>query len=88
MPILSSVLECMGYSYLVSQDQPRGHPPVDPSTLGGISPYITRLPQVLLQCNFQSVPDFTERVDLVMMHANYAVSVAFDSETPILCNNL
>ena len=48
MPILSSVLERMGYSYLVCRDQPRGHPSVDPSILGGISPYVTRLPQVLL----------------------------------------
>ena len=49
MPILSSVLKLMGYSYLVCRDQPRGVPSVDPSILGGISPYVTRLPQVLLQ---------------------------------------
>ena len=50
MPILSSLLDRMGYSYLVCREQPRGHPSVDPSTLGGISPYVTRLPQVLLHC--------------------------------------
>ena len=42
----------MGYSYLVCRDQPRGHPSVDPSTLSGISPYVTRLPQVLLHCTY------------------------------------
>ena len=55
MPILSSVLERMGYSYLVCRDQPRGVPSVDPSTLGGISPYVTRLPQVLLQLTMHQV---------------------------------
>ena len=44
----------MGYSYLVCRKQLRGVPSVDPSTLCGISPYVTRLPQVLLQCSFRS----------------------------------
>ena len=36
-----------GLYNLVCRDQPRGPPSVDPSTLGRISPYVTRLPQVL-----------------------------------------
>ena len=57
MPILSYVLERMGYTTscvgINLGDIPRGSAPwdvhsVDPSTLGRISPYVTRLPQVLL----------------------------------------
>ena len=56
MPILSYVLERMGYTTscvgINLGDPPRGYAPwgvpsVDPSTLGRISPYVTRLPQVL-----------------------------------------
>ena len=39
MPILSSVLIIIGISDLVGRDQPRGHPSVDPSTLGGKTLY-------------------------------------------------
>ena len=59
MPILSYVLELMGYTTSCVGINlgdppwgyaPRGVPSVDPSTLGRISPYVTRLPQVLLHC--------------------------------------
>ena len=70
MPILSYVLELMGYTTSCVGINlgdppwgyaPRGVPSVDPSTLGRISPYVTRLPQVLLHCLTRSDVTSVER---------------------------
>ena len=71
MPILLYALELMGYTTscvgINLGDFPRGlrHPwdvpSVDPSTLGRISPYVTRLPQVLLHCLTRSDVTSVER---------------------------
>ena len=62
MPILSYVLERMGYTTSCVGIKhggpprgyaPRGVPEVDPSTLGRIIPNVTRLPQVLLHFSDQ-----------------------------------
>ena len=65
MPILSYVLELMGYTTSCVGINlgdppwgyaPRGVPSVDPSTLGRICPYVTRLPQVLLHFLMSVLP--------------------------------